>query len=311
MIKNPITFFLAQDQESDLPQENKLPLLINNKLEELTAEDIAVGDDIVDIRNYAFRDMSLIKVTLPIQTRNIGQYAFYNNQKLEQINFPQGLEIISVYSFQDCTNLKVDVDLKNTNVRTIGYYAFRNCGIKSLILPKNISVDVNFCSNCKELERVYFSYPTTFKSGATIETCTALKRVEFEEGFTEITNANKTFQWSSAIKFIIPSSATNLYGLLVETGVQNLIVKAETPPTVSSAITGFNYIFVPTASISQYKSATNWSASNKYYPLVNTYEDLSSATNYEYACVIGNDLGIEDENNYKIYQYIDGQWYEV
>ena len=95
IVKNP-TYVKVE-----VPAPSRTNLLVNDKLEELTVEDIALNDNTVThIRDYAFSGLtSLKKVTLPSATLTIGQNAFLNCSNLKNINFPINLQQIGVYAF--------------------------------------------------------------------------------------------------------------------------------------------------------------------------------------------------------------------
>lgn len=261
--------------------DNRLALFMNNQLEELIPEDFAVGDDVVSIRDYACYGLTnLTKVTLPSGTLTIGTSAFQGCSSLVNINFPNGLTSIGLSAFQ---NSLQNSDIVLPQSLKLGQQSFQKSGIRSVICGGSLGWHSG--------------------AGGTFQHCGSLRIVVIREGTTVLGFA--LFGDDNLTKLILPSTLLDCSSALNYRTLQNLIIKAEIPPTISSVPTNTTRAFVPIASISQYQSATNWSAlSNKYYPLVDTYEDLASVdtTTYTYACVKGNE-------EYLIYQYIDGQWY--
>lgn len=285
IVKNP-TYVKVE-----VPAPSRTNLLVNDKLEELTVEDIALNDNTVThIRDYAFSGLtSLKKVTLPSATLTIGQRAFSDCSNLKNINFP-------------------------INLQQIGVYAFASSGISGTRIFLNSNTNLLYGAFAYLwFDKLRYGKSGNTIQGAVVETAPQYSNyIEINEG---VIGLDKNFNYRTKVNFLIlPSTLTKI---LAGSGgsIKNIIIKAETPPTLTDTYY-FNIlekIYVPSASISAYKSATNWaSVSSKYYPLVNAYEDLSSidTATYSFACVKGNELGIEDDDNYKTYQYIESQWYE-
>ena len=268
--------------------DNKLPLFINNKLEELTAEDIAIVGEVTNIRSYAFYNLTnLKKVTLPPQTLRI-----------------------DVSAFQGCSNLTEVTNIEN--VTSIGGYAFNSCAkLEGVFLNNNCSVGERVFGGCQSLKKLKFGKINTTISQYVLQGST-IGKFEINEG---VIGTNTTFYQANINKCILPTTLTTITnGFSNLNRITNLIIKAETPPTLSNTnqITNITRAFVSTNHITDYQTAENWSTiAGKFYPLIATYEDLANVTDHQYACVKGNDLGIEDDNNYKVYQYIDGAWYEI
>ena len=76
--------------------------------------------------------------TLFDDVKEIGNYAFYMVENLEEIRFPSSLEKIGYYSFSECSSLKsLTVP---SSVSYIDDYAFSSCNsLQSVFLPKELS----------------------------------------------------------------------------------------------------------------------------------------------------------------------------
>lgn len=107
---------------------------------------------------------NVITVTIMPGVKSVGAYAFYfNNNKLESIEFPEGLVRIGHCAFSDCYKL-TSIEFKE-GLQYIEHRAFNNCGaLENVYLPNGL------------LE---------IKSGA-FGMCRSLKNIEFPESLMSI-----------------------------------------------------------------------------------------------------------------------------
>ena len=85
------------------------------------------------------------KITLPKHLKKIGLYSFSGFVRLEEVIFPEGLEVVT--GFDGCTRLR-HIDLPQT-VWQIGPGAFRNCPLEELILPSSLKRIVEGAFQCE------------------------------------------------------------------------------------------------------------------------------------------------------------------
>lgn len=87
-----------------------------------------------------------------ITDNGIDCVAFYNNERLKEINIPEDIEYIEHDSFNGCTQLE-KVILPST-LKAIRYNAFCNTAIKEIDIPKSVKyVDSDAFYECK-LEKI-------------------------------------------------------------------------------------------------------------------------------------------------------------
>lgn len=177
------------------------------------------------IRDYAFRDCDSLKsIVLPDTVKNIGQYAFYGCNELTSITMPN-------------------------SVTTIGQSAFQYCSkLTSLTFPSSIkSIAANTLRNCSSLANVSIPNSVTAINTSALRDCSKLQTVNIGSGVTTIgTYALRAGSSSNKTTFTI---------------------RATTPPQIQSNTFNSSYInkiYVPTTSVSAYKSATNWSSISSY-----------------------------------------------
>ena len=143
-------------------------------------------------------------------------------------------------SFQLCTNLKT-ISLPES-VTNIGAYTFAGCTnlTGTIKIPQGqVKISNALFSDCSSLEGVVIPEGVTSIGARVFSGCTSL---------TELT-------FPSSLKAISNSVASGCSGLT------RITVLAETPPTGSSSMfTGSNCpIYVPAASVADYKAAAYWS----------------------------------------------------
>ena len=139
------------------------------------------GEGGAGVFSYLF---GLEEIILPNNIKSIGEGTFWMSANLKQINFPKSLKEIGSWSFAGCKSL-TQVDL--TNLETIGYSAFSESGLTSLLLPGNI--------NYKSPDR---------GSASTFSRCANLKELTILNNVTTIKNS--MFQFTAIEKLHIPSN---------------------------------------------------------------------------------------------------------
>ena len=93
---------------------NKLASVVNMTLIELTAEDL---DGVINIRRYVFESMpNLTSITIPSTVKTITDAAFRDNYKLASVEFSP-----------------------NSQITSIGSWAFQNSNIKSITIPESVT----------------------------------------------------------------------------------------------------------------------------------------------------------------------------
>ena len=162
------------------------------------------------------------------------------------------------HKFRENASLKT---FKSTSVGTIRSYAFYMATkLETLIVP-NLDILSNYTFyGCTALKNTDFSNATEILQN-TLYDCTSLERLDFPKAET-IKQTNNFYNCSKLTTFII---RTNTVCTLASKG-------AFTKTPIAS---GTGYIYVPSALLSKYKSATNWSV---YASQIRAIEDYPEIT---------------------------------
>ncbi|MCD8288661.1 MAG: leucine-rich repeat domain-containing protein [Prevotella sp.] len=141
------------------------------------------------IGEYAFYECAeLTSIVIPSSVTSIGTYAFYTCTGLTSIEIPNSVTSIGAYAFKDCESLATLTFAENSQLTSIGNYAFDGIAITSLVIPKSV----------------------TSLGDYAFAACSSLTTVTFEEG-TQIASIGKhVFDKTGITSVVIPSSVTSL-----------------------------------------------------------------------------------------------------
>lgn len=261
--------------EEDFRTLNTLPNLAVLDLENVNLE-------ILPEQAFARRDLIdpnliLTSVKLPKNLVEIGEYAFYNCQKLIDIIIPQGVTTIGNSAFQYCLDL-TEIVLPE-NVTEIGFSAFRRCGLTEISLPENIAIKGYTFQDCMALTKVTMPKNATEIGNGTFYGCTALTDITLPEGITEI-SAYLFYQCSSLTNINIPNSVTliwnhafygcKLTSITIPANVTRISLqafsvlsevycKAQVPPSIyQGTFSNQMTLYVPVGTAEAYKAAEGW-----------------------------------------------------
>ena len=118
----------------------------------IALEEINLSEQLKTFGTDVFARTNLKSVTLPKSLKVIQDRMFFGCQNLESIKIPTSIIIIGKSAFESCRNLTSIV--LSDSLQEIRKNAFVNTGLKSIILPKNLSSmgEEVFDQNVKEVE---------------------------------------------------------------------------------------------------------------------------------------------------------------
>lgn len=231
------------------------------------------GDAVNAIGDDAFAGLgSLDNATLCRGWTFIRDGAFSECSGLSGIVIPDGVSSIGEQAFSNCTSLGMVV--LPTSVTTIGVQAFWGCtSLSEIVIPPSVtSLGGNVFLGCTGLRSVVFSEGVSLIGAGMFEGCWSLSSVVIPEGVTTIPHS--AFSYCTSLpSIVLPSSVTMIeaYAFDTTSSLSHLILKSVVPPTLSN-LNAFSMsaaqIYVPDASVKDYKSASVWSSlASRIHPL--------------------------------------------
>jgi hypothetical protein len=236
---------------------------------------ISLSKNSGNIGFFGFQNCSaLISIIIPSSITAIASNCFVECRSLYSAVLNKSMTTLEGNLFQSCGSL-VNVVIPST-ITTIGA-SFGNClSLTKINIPNSVTSMVQAFGNCPSLLEVRIPNTVTTLGDAYFSACNSLRKVTISNSLTTI--GNQAFQGCYSLTSLdFPSTLTTItafgqnfnlcYSMLEYT------FRSVTPPTLGSAnaFSGINSackIYVPDASVSAYKTATNWSTyANYIYPL--------------------------------------------
>jgi len=214
---------------------------------------VIMGEKAV-VAQYGFYNFtSMEKVIMSLNGTSI-DHAFRGCWSLKHVNIPTAYTNIQTYAFNN--NFALKNVILNDAITAIGTYAFYNCyNLESIILPSSItSFGVYAFSEARSLKEINVQSSAANIPSNFLQNAYTLKSIDFPDTISSFSSG--------------PFPAC--YGL------EEAIFRRTTPPTLADTTTFQTYstnkklfkIYVPDASVTAYKSATNWSPyANYIYPI--------------------------------------------
>lgn len=193
-------------------------------------------------------DGSIIEVN--VEVGNIRAYAFSGCTSLIRVVITGTVTIIPSYMCSGCTSLQ-EVQLPQ-GVSAIRDSAFYQCAqLTEITIPPAVtSIGSNVFYGMGALQELVIPDSVTTIGNECARNCHSIQKVVLGTGLTRIGN-----------NFLSPCNSTSYI----------IISNRTTPPTIGSNFVATNFagrIYVPDASVNDYKTATNWSTYAAYiYPL--------------------------------------------
>ena len=197
------------------------------------------SDNLTSIREYAFYYNSNIAAITTPNVKSISKYAFYKTTYLQTITIPS-VTSIREQAFYNSAVKEINVPV----LTTLGDKAFYGCSLLTTFnAPLIETLGSNAFQNCSKLQTVHIPNIKSI-SHYCFSNCSKLASIDLHN-CTEINHY--AFQSCNALAALILRSST-----LCTLGVY---VFSSTSPIAL----GTGYIYVPSALLEDYKTATNWS----------------------------------------------------
>ena len=203
--------------------------------------DIAIPSNITSIPNDCFNNCwSIRNITIPNTITSIGENAFYVCKGLTSCTIGSGVKTIGGYAFDACSAL-TSISIPSS-VTSIGKAAFTGCkGLTSINIPTGVtSINDGTFWGCYSLTSIDIPSNVTSIGKNAIYNCSGLTSCTIGNGVTSI-------------------GSDAFYGC---SSLTSVTVNRTIPPTLGlRAFDNTNNcpIYVPSASVNAYKSASGWS----------------------------------------------------
>lgn len=238
---------------------------------------IRVSSD-ATVKNYAFRYLpGLETITFPNVpiSSGTGLFSYAKSLKyfvipsgttvavkcdncifLEGISVPYGCALPSLQGARYVKSMTIPVGCKS-----LPQDSLRDTAVEKVICPSSVLTAGSYCCNNAMLKEVYATGITSLDSSC-LASNTTLKKATVGGTYTSM---NYTFNTDPLLEeFTVPSSVTSIAGGTFSScpSLRVLHMLPTTPPTLTSGAISNNaslVIYVPSASLTAYQTANNWS----------------------------------------------------
>lgn len=174
--------------------------------------------------------------------------SFYQCTALVSIAIPKSVSFVGYYTFRGCASLKTIEFEDPSSIKTLRAGSFLGTGMEGVVYFPELESMEGQCFNGTNITRV-----------ESLGKITTMPGVDYGYNQASFDNCNH-------LTYVeIPETVTSIGGFFIgrAPAMKTLVLRATTPPTLSSAawggLTMDNItIYVPDASIDTYKAATNW-----------------------------------------------------
>jgi hypothetical protein len=149
----------------------------------LTTVNFEANSQLTTIGDYAFYNCDLVTITIPANVYYIGESAFSCSSGVIII-----IDVDGSCTFEVCNSLTTVNFEKNSQLTTIGNYAFKDCGLTSITIPSSVTT-IGDCA---------------------FYNCSRLTTINFESGGKLTTIGSKAFYCCGLTSITIPSSVTTI-----------------------------------------------------------------------------------------------------
>jgi len=207
--------------------------------------DFTNSPHVTKVGDYAFYICRCPFTNVPNTIREVGIGSF-TQTKITAL--PNDLEIIEASAFQGCSNLTT----LSPNIRKIGHDAFYGCtGLTITELPTSV--------------RQLGEDAGTLGKGTCFRDCTGIPSIIIHDGVTLLPYGCFTDCSNLTVADLPSTLSTIQYNAFHRCSkLTTIYCRASTPPTMANSagfgtVSALTNIYVPSASVDAYKTATNWS----------------------------------------------------
>lgn len=234
-------------------------------------EDLPSGSDEELIKVI---DNSITSIEIPDGTTKVAAYKFYECSALTSVTIPSSVTVLGSWSFYGCRNL-INVVLPNT-IQSIKDRSFYYCDKLETVntLGEITKVEDFTFLNCLKLQAITIPNTVTTVGISAFHQCSALTEIVFPDSVQSF--SNQVCRECKNLRDIVIGSGITAIGNSFFSGNNTVTIRiyATTPPTLGTNFVPATYtgkIYVPDASVNDYKTASNWSAYASYISPLSEY----------------------------------------
>ena len=194
----------------------------SNEAENVSDYTYSILGDTVAITGYTGSDTEIVIPSeidgLPVS--RIGNQAFCQCEKLENVMIPESVIYIGADAFRECKNIRTIEGAEN--IAYIGDDAFQGCiNLEKIVIQGDLSnIGAYAFSGCSSLTSVTLPDSTTGIGAGVFSGCTALEKIHLPDAVTDLGNS-VFYDCKSLEEFHFPSSLRSL-GSAVFSGCSSL-----------------------------------------------------------------------------------------
>lgn len=228
------------------------------------------GNNVKDIPDFLCHNLDqLYSIRIPDSVTHIGESSFSGCSQLKYIKIGSGVKTIDTNAFGYCVDLQ---EVVLPNVTSVKQGAFQGCtSLNSIQCQGVISFGPDVFTDCISLQSISLPNVTHLASYLFCR-CHSLQSVVMPKA--KIIDKYTFYQCHSLQHINMPSGMQWIKEHAFEecTALQTITCRATTPPTLAAynKLSSITDVYVPSGSIEQYKTATNWVYyANKIKPITN------------------------------------------
>lgn len=279
-----ITSMTVDSNNSTYDSRNNCNAIIKTSTNELVegCNYTVIPDSVTSIGSSAFRRCSgMTNIDIPGSVTKISTSAFTYCSGLTSVTFAQDTQISEIgnYAFSYCSNLRNAPG--QSSITSIGNYAFQYCiSLTNIMIPSGVtSIGTNPWYACSGLTEMFVhTGNTTYDSR---HNCNAVMKTSTNELISGCKNtiisdtvikicSNSFAYCKGLVAIIIPSGVTSIdtQAFYYCSNLENVTCQPTSPPTLGTSVFSNNKsgrkIYVPSASVNAYKTASGWSSYASY-----------------------------------------------
>ena len=275
------------------------------------------SESIIDENGFAIQDGRLIQyhgslneVTIPDSVTQIGAYAF--DYHLTSVTIPASITKIDDYAFKGCSNLESVVFEEDSQLQSIGNYAFNDClELEFIALPANLtSIGSYAFAGCRKLSVLEIPSGVIALSDYLFSGCTGLTAIALSDGLNRI--GSYAFNGCTSLNSInIPANVVSISSNAFSgcSGLEEMtlpFVGESKEATNASAL--FGYIFGTTSYSGSTEATQVYNGSSiKYYIPSGLVKVNITGNSLNYGafsnCVMINEITIKNVTNIGSYAF--------